>query len=48
MFGKASIVQIRDWFGMSAAELNKEWKLLNEDEKEFFKVEVGKVLEIPA
>ena len=40
----ATISQIRDFFGMNAAELIKQWKLLSEEEKNFFKVEVGKVV----
>lgn len=41
---QATLVQIREFFGMSSTELAKEWRNLDENEKTFFKDEVAKVL----
>lgn len=41
---EASLVQIRDYFGMSSKEISDSWKALNDDEKLFFKYGVAQVL----
>jgi len=41
---QASLVQIRDYFGMTSKQISDEWKVLNEDEKNFFKDGVAEVL----
>ena len=41
---KANATQIREFFGLNAHDMLKEWKKLSEDEKGFFRAEVGKVV----
>jgi hypothetical protein len=47
-FGKATMIQVRDYFGMNSTQLRQEWTVLSAAEKEFYLVGVGAVLQIPA
>lgn len=47
-FGKASLVQIREYFGMNSTQLRQEWGALSQEEKDFYSYGVGEVLGIPA
>ena len=40
----ATVAEVKTFFNMTAAELMPEWKRLSIEEKNFFKVEVGKVI----
>lgn len=40
----ANLPQIRDYFGMTAAQFRTEWMVLDDAEKAFFKAGVGEVL----
>jgi hypothetical protein len=42
---EATLVEVRDYFGMNSTEISKEWKVLNEEEKLFFKRGVAAVLD---
>ena len=41
---EASLVELKDYFGLSTTEFMKEWKNFNDDERKQLKVEVGEVL----
>lgn len=40
--GQATLAQIRDYFEMSSGDFAKEWKALDTEEKEWFKIQVGR------
>jgi predicted transcriptional regulator len=40
----ATIGEIKTFFNMTAGELMPQWKKLSDEEKAFFKQEVGKVI----
>ena len=40
----ATITEVKTFFEMNATELMKQWKLLSKEEQNFFKQEVGKVI----
>lgn len=42
---EASIIQVKDYFGMSTSEFMIEWKKFTSEEKQSLKEEVGKYLE---
>jgi hypothetical protein len=46
-FGKATMIQVRDYFGMNSTQLRQEWTVLSAAEKEFYLVGVGAVLQLP-
>lgn len=44
MTKEANIVELKNYFDLSTPDFMKEWKLLTDKEKTYFKVELGKVL----
>lgn len=45
---EATLIQIRDYFEIPSQRFTIEWKALNDEEKQFFKVGVGEVLGLTA
>ena len=45
---EATMIEVRDYFGMSSTEISREWKALNDEEKLFFKQGVAAVLDAQA
>ena len=41
---EATVAEVKQFFGMNATEMLKEWKRLTDQERAFFKREVGKVI----
>jgi len=48
MYGRATLTQVRDYFGMNGAQMRQEWTALTQEEKDFFLNGVGEVLQVPA
>jgi uncharacterized protein YcaQ len=44
IMAKATLIEIRDYFRMTGSEIARDWKVLSEEEKEFFRVEVAKAI----
>ena len=42
----ASVKEIKNFFKMSLQELKEEWEKLSNSDKQFFRVEIGKLKEI--
>lgn len=45
MHREATLVEIRNYFGMTSTEISRDWKALSEAEKTFFKLGVAEVLD---
>ena len=41
---RATLIQIKDFLEIGTEEFAKDWKLLDEKEREFFRTEIGKVI----
>lgn len=41
---EATLLQIKEYFGMSSAEAKEEWTELSADDKSYFKKAVGEVV----
>ena len=42
---RATLPEIRDYFGMTSAQVTRDWKTLNEGEKEFFYLSVAQAVD---
>lgn len=41
---EAGLMDVKNYFNLSSSEFMKQWKSLNDEERKWWKVELGKVL----